>query len=63
MDVSGVKFETRPERFWGGIGIGGSYNWNDDKYSVYGEVSANTSLESFGDSYAFNGTAGFRVKW
>ncbi len=63
VDISGVKFETRPERFWGGIGIGGSYNWNDDKYSVYGEVSANTSLESFGDSYAFNGTAGFRVKW
>uniref|UniRef100_UPI0023309EE3 autotransporter family protein n=1 Tax=Candidatus Phyllobacterium onerii TaxID=3020828 RepID=UPI0023309EE3 len=63
VDVSGTKFETRPERLWGGVGVGGSYNWNDDKYSIYGEVSANTSLESFGDSYALNGTAGFRVKW
>lgn len=63
VDVSGVKFENRPERLWGGLGVGGSYNWNDDKYSVFGEVSANTSLTGFADSYAFNGTAGFRVKW
>jgi type V secretory pathway adhesin AidA len=51
------------EGLWGGVGLGGSYNWSDDKYSVFGEVSANTSLESFGDSYALNGTTGFRVKW
>lgn len=63
VDVSGVSFETRPEKLWGGLGLGGSYNWNDDKYSVYGEASVNTGLASFGDSYALNGTAGFRVKW
>ncbi len=63
VDVSGTEFENGPERLWGGVGIGGSYNWNGDKYSVYAEVSVNTSLESFGDSYALNGTAGFRVRW
>lgn len=63
VDVSGVRFESGPERLWGGVGVGGSYNWNEDKYSVYAEVSANTSLTSFGDSYSVSGTAGFRVKW
>ena len=63
VDVSGVKFESGPERLWGGVGLGGSYNWNNDKYSVYAEVSANTSLENFGNSYTVNGTAGFRVGW
>lgn len=63
VDVSGVGFTNKQERLWAGIGLGGSYNWNDDKYSVYGEGSVNTSLKNFGDSYAFKGTVGFRVKW
>lgn len=63
VDVSGTKFQSRPERLWGGIGAGGSYNWEDDKYSVYGEVSLNTSLANFADSYTVGGTIGFRVKW
>jgi hypothetical protein len=45
------------------VGLGGTYNWNDDKYSVYAEVSANTSLQNFGDSHTVNGTVGLRVKW
>lgn len=63
VDVSGVGFTNKRESLWAGIGLGGSYNWNDDKYSVYGEGSVNTSLKNFGDSYAFKGTVGFRVKW
>ena len=63
VDVSGTRFESGPERLWGGVGLGGTYNWNDDKYSVYAEVSTNTSLENFGNSYTVNGTAGFRVAW
>ncbi|WP_099998781.1 autotransporter outer membrane beta-barrel domain-containing protein [Phyllobacterium zundukense] len=62
-DVSGVNFATANDRTWGGIGAGGSYNWNDDKYSLYSEVSINTSLSNFADSYSLNGTAGFRVKF
>ncbi|UXN58384.1 autotransporter-associated beta strand repeat-containing protein [Phyllobacterium zundukense] len=62
-DVSGVNFATANDRTWGGIGTGGSYNWNDDKYSLYSEVSINTSLSHFADSYSLNGTAGFRVKF
>ncbi|MBX3598323.1 MAG: autotransporter outer membrane beta-barrel domain-containing protein [Rhizobiaceae bacterium] len=63
VNVSGVNFASSTEEFWGGIGFGGSYNWDDDKYSVYGEGSINTSLADFGDNYAVKGTAGLRVKW
>ncbi|QIG48314.1 autotransporter outer membrane beta-barrel domain-containing protein [Nordella sp. HKS 07] len=63
VDVAGLAVESRPERLWGGLGLGGTHNWDDDKYSIYGEVWVDTSLESFGDSYALNGTAGFRVRW
>lgn len=63
VDVSGVSFTNKRETLWAGIGLGGSYNWNDDKYSVYGEGSVNTSLKNFGDSYNYKGTVGFRVKW
>ncbi len=63
IDVSGTSFTSRNDRFWAGIGLGTSYNWNSDKYSLYGEGSINTSLSNFGDSYAYKGTVGFRVKW
>jgi outer membrane autotransporter protein len=63
VDVSTVHFASANDRLWGGTGAGGSYNWADDKYALFGEVSVNTSLASFGDSYSLNGSAGFRVKW
>lgn len=63
VDVSGAELANRADRLWGGIGLGGSYNWNDDKYSLHGEGSVNTSLENFADSYDLKGTAGLRVSW
>ena len=63
VDVAGVSFASKKDRVWGGIGIGGSYNWDNDKYSIYGEGLVNTSLNNFGDSYSVKGNVGFRVKW
>ncbi len=63
VDVAGTSFASRNDRLWGGLGIGGSYNWNDDKYSIYGEGLVNTSFNNFGDSYSVKGQIGFRVKW
>ena len=63
VDVSGVSFASKQDRLWGGLGLGGSYNWNDDKYSIYGEGLINTSLTNFADSYSVKGNIGFRVKW
>ncbi|MPR64353.1 autotransporter outer membrane beta-barrel domain-containing protein [Ochrobactrum intermedium] len=63
VDVAGVSFASMQDRARGGIGIGGSYNWDDDKYSIYGEGLVNTSLHDFGDSYTLKGNVGFRVNW
>lgn len=63
VEVSGDAFVNKNERFWGGVGIGGSYNWDDDKYSVYGEGLINTSFSNFGDSYVYKGTVGLRMEW
>lgn len=62
-DVAGVKFTSENDPLWGGIGIGGSYSWSDDKYSLFGETLVDTSLRDFGDSYALKGVAGLRVKF
>lgn len=61
--VSTEDFINKSERLWGGIGLGGSYTWDDDKYTIYGEGSVNTSLQHFGDSYTYKGSMGIRVKW
>ncbi|MBB3545344.1 MULTISPECIES: autotransporter outer membrane beta-barrel domain-containing protein [unclassified Rhizobium] len=63
VEVSDMSFASRNDRFWGGIGLGASYNWDSDRYSLYGEASINTSLANLSDSYAYKGTVGFRVRW
>ncbi|MCO6177495.1 autotransporter outer membrane beta-barrel domain-containing protein [Ciceribacter sp. RN22] len=61
--VSGTSLVSQAERWTGEIGIGGSYNWADDKYAVYGELNASTGFENFADSYRLGGSVGLRVKW
>lgn len=61
--IADGEVTSRNDRLWGGIGVGGTLNWNDDRFSVYGEASVATSLEHFGDSHSVAGTIGLRVKW
>ncbi len=61
--VDGTRFSDRRDRTWGGVGLGGTYAWADDKYAVYGEGSVNTALNHFGDSYTLKANLGFRVSW
>ncbi|SDA90609.1 autotransporter outer membrane beta-barrel domain-containing protein [Mesorhizobium qingshengii] len=63
VDLAGSSLSSRNEQLWGGLGIGGTINWADDKFSVFGEAVARTGLKDFGDSYALTGTLGFRTKW
>jgi fibronectin-binding autotransporter adhesin len=63
VDVSGTRLTSKPRQLWGGLGVGGSLSWADDRYSVHGELLARSSLEDFGDSHAFGGSVGFSVKW
>jgi outer membrane autotransporter protein len=61
--VSGTPIDSRQGRTWGGLGAGGNYAWDNGRYAVYGEASADTDLSSFGDSYAVTATAGFRMRF
>ena len=63
VNVSGLSLTSEPDRLSGEIGLGASYNWADDKYSLYGEVSAVTSLENFAESYQYKGSVGLRVRF
>jgi fibronectin-binding autotransporter adhesin len=63
VDVAGTPFDSEIEALWGGLGVGGTYSWADDKYAVYGEALAKTGLENFGDSHVLNATVGFRASW
>ncbi|MHC5308457.1 autotransporter outer membrane beta-barrel domain-containing protein, partial [Bartonella sp. LJL80] len=63
VSVTNVDFRNRSDRFWGGLGTGVSYNWQDDAYSIYGEIDGRTSFSDFGDSYSLNGTVGFRARF
>lgn len=63
VNVGGVAFANRDERLWGGLGAGGSYDWDNEKYSLYGEASVDTSLENSTDSYGVHATLGMRVKF
>ncbi|WP_245410123.1 autotransporter outer membrane beta-barrel domain-containing protein [Falsochrobactrum shanghaiense] len=63
VHVADTRFRTQQDRTWAGLGLGGTYAWNDDKYAVYGEGAVNTSLNNFAKSYDLKGTIGFRVKW
>ncbi len=63
VDVAGTTFRTDNDELAAGLTFGGSYNWNEDRTSLYGEVSARSSLENPADTYMISGSAGLRVKW
>lgn len=62
-DVSGTELMSKNDALWGEVGIGGSYNWDDDKYSLYGQVWASTSLEHPGNSHNLGGRVGLHIAW
>jgi outer membrane autotransporter protein len=63
VDVAGTPVDSEVDALWGGLGLGGTYAWADDRYALYGEASAKSQLEDFGDSYAIGGTVGFKMTW
>ncbi|MGN7960315.1 autotransporter family protein [Brucella sp. 22210] len=62
-DLAGVRLASRQDRLWGGLGVGGTYSFDNERYSLFGEGLINTSLNNFGNGYALKGNVGFRVHW
>ncbi|TPJ22712.1 autotransporter outer membrane beta-barrel domain-containing protein [Mesorhizobium sp. B2-8-3] len=63
VDVSGTALHEHDQPLWGGLGVGGSLSWADDRYMVYGEAFAKSSLKNVGDSRAIGAKLGFSVRW
>jgi len=63
VSVDSVRFATKDERLWAGIGIGGTYEWANGAYAFFGNANIAGSVEHMSDSYAFGGTLGFRARW
>src|SRR5690606_28802066 len=63
VEVADTPVGSRDHRAWGELGFGGSYNWGDGAFTLYGEVSADTPLSDFGDAYNYRATVGFRANF
>jgi outer membrane autotransporter protein len=62
VGVSGVDLEQRGEALWGDIGIGGTLSLNN-RFSLFGEGSYATALDSVGDEYVWKGDIGLKLNW
>ena len=62
-DLAGVELINTQDNLWGGVGIGGTYTWGDEKFAIHGQTGVNTSLVNFGSSYSLTGTAGLTVRF
>lgn len=63
VEVSGTALHEHDQPLWGGVGLGGSLSWNDDRYTVFGEAFAKSSLKEFGDSRSIGAKLGLSVNW
>lgn len=61
VSISGVDYKSTLSDTWLGIGVGGSHNWENDKYSFYGEIGAKSSTRHFGNEYELTAEVGLRV--
>jgi fibronectin-binding autotransporter adhesin len=58
--VAGTPLDHANERLWGELGLGASISWTKG-LTLYGEVSGNSALRDFGDSYTLKANAGIRL--
>ena len=63
--VGNADREPRPRdhRLSGELSLGDSYNWGDDRLTLYTELLGDTAIADFGVGYNVKGTAGFRVRF
>ncbi|MGB3335840.1 MAG: autotransporter outer membrane beta-barrel domain-containing protein [Devosia sp.] len=54
---------SKNDPLWGGVGLGGSLDWADERVSLFGEANVATSLNNVGKSYSLGVTAGINGKF
>ncbi|WP_160746776.1 autotransporter-associated beta strand repeat-containing protein [Croceibacterium soli] len=63
VDVSGTPLLRRERRLSSEVGLGLSHTWNEGRFTLFSEVSANTAVSDFGNSNGFKADAGFRMRF
>lgn len=46
VSISGVDYESKMNNTWVSVGVGGSHNWDNDRFSIYGELSLASSTKN-----------------
>ena len=62
VDVSGTPILNANDRLWAEVAMGGTLDLGQ-RLTLYSQVSANTAIKNFGDSYSFKGMAGIRMRF
>ncbi len=60
--VGGERFSQEPRKFWGEVGLGGTYEFSE-RASLYGEARYAAAFESAGDNHYWAANLGLRVNW
>lgn len=63
VEVSIALPPNEQDRAWGGVGMGGTLSWMNNRYSLNYEGLVNTSLNQFANSYTLQGNVSFRISF
>lgn len=63
LEVESVNFSSNSENIFGEIGLGGKYNWHNNKYSIFGQTTYKSSFKKPSDNNSLKANIGFNVKW
>ena len=63
VNISGKKLENQSNAWNGQLGFGVTRSFNNDKYTVFGQVDAETNLNNIGDSYRLGLNLGAKIKF
>lgn len=63
VDISATRFRNENKAFEGGLGLGATYNWHHDTWSLYGEANVRSAFENVDNNYKFKGTIELRAKF
>lgn len=63
VNVADVQFSSRDARTQIALSTGGTLDWSDGRYEVYGNVGVQASPHKPQDNYGVGGNIGVRVRW
>lgn len=63
VKINDHKVQNRNEQFWGGLGLGATYNWRNDTRSIFAETEYRSSFSNASGNHLVNVAVGFRTRF